>query len=259
MALLLAMYQKMRLIREKNQLTLDLTKYSSKLDRVTKNIERVQKRYTSLFSQLESRAKCMQSQATMAFQNMAGLGCNSVNPMNYTGVNGFVMNYAGNMMQQAATIMVDGKETKFAGINANKFQSLMTEYIQNGKLLPKPDPKNKGKYIDGEFKNCTAVEAAAFTQALQAGQMMQQQAQMWVQQNTQNYQNNVSIWLDAEKARLEAQQDAMLEPLQYEETMMELEKEQADQKLKRINAQIESYDQLVSQEAQNSAPKFGLG
>ena len=89
MALLLAMYQKMKLIREKNQATLDLTKYSSKLDRVTKNIERVQKRYTSLFAQLESQAKMMQSNATIMLQNMAGLGMNSVNVNNYTGMNGF--------------------------------------------------------------------------------------------------------------------------------------------------------------------------
>ena len=42
MALLLAMYQKMRLTREKNQAQFDLTKFSSKYSRVQKNIERQQ-------------------------------------------------------------------------------------------------------------------------------------------------------------------------------------------------------------------------
>ena len=72
-------------------------------------------------------------------------------------------------------------------------------------------------------------------------------------------QDNVSIWLDIEKAKLEEQQDAELAPLQYQETMWELEKEQAELKLKRINAQLETYDQLLSQETEKSAPKFGLG
>ena len=47
MAILLAMYQKMRLTREKNQATFDLTKYSSKLSRVQKNIKRQQELFTS--------------------------------------------------------------------------------------------------------------------------------------------------------------------------------------------------------------------
>ena len=94
---------------------------------------------------------------------------------------------------------------------------------------------------------------------MQNARMYQQQVQMDVQTKNQQYGNNVSIWLEAQKAQLEAEQDAVLEPLNYEETMMELEKTQAETRLQRINAQIQSYDQLVSQEAQNSAPKFGLG
>ena len=73
------------------------------------------------------------------------------------------------------------------------------------------------------------------------------------------YESNVSIWLDAQKAALEAEQDAMLEPLNYEETMLELEKEQKDTRLQRINEEIETYKQLVSQEVKNTTPTFGLG
>ena len=52
--------------------------------------------------------------------------------------------------------------------------------------------------------------------------------------------------------------DMALEPLSYQETMLELEKTQADAKLKRINDQLESYDQLVSSEGEKTAPTFGL-
>lgn len=258
MALLLAMYQKMRLIREKNQVTLDLTKYSSKLDRVTKNIERVQKRYTSLFAQLESQAKMAQSQATMMFQNMAGLGSNCTGLNNYSGMNGFVYNVMGQMLTAGGYKYKDGDtECELPGMDKQKIQEMMNEYMANGKFLPKKGEDDK--YIEGQYENYEPQEVAAFMSAMRAGQMQQQQAQMWVQNSTQAYGNNVSIWLEAAKAQLEAEQDAALEPLNYQETMWELEKEQADAKLQRINANLETYNQLCSQEAKNSAPTFGLG
>ena len=261
MALLLAMYQKMRLIREKNQVTYDLTKYSSKLDRVTKNIERVQKRYTSLFAQLEQQAKMMQSNATVMFQNMAGLGTNSVNLNNYTGMNGFVCNIMGGMLSQGGFKYKDsnGEEQSLAGMSQSDIEAMMNEYMTNGgQFIRKKDPEDDTKYLQNEYENWSPEQVAAFTYAQRAGQMQQQQAQMWVQNANQQYGNNVSIWLNAAKAQLEAEQDAALEPLNYQETMWELEKTQADNKLKRINAQLESYDQLVSSESEKSAPTFGL-
>ena len=261
MALLLAMYQKMRLIREKNQATLDLTKYSSKLDRVTKNIERVQKRYTSLFAQLESQAKMMQSNATMMFQNMAGLGMNSVNLNNYSGINGFVTGIMGQALVTQGITFNKGKDNEqFIQLSEDDFNAMMNEYMSNGgQFLRAKDPEDETKYLKDQYENGWSPEQVqAFTQAMRMGQMQQQQAQMWVQNANQQYGNNVSIWLEAAKAQLEAEQDAALEPLNYQETMWELEKTQADNKLKRINAQLESYDQLVSSESEKTAPTFGL-
>ena len=271
MAVLLAMYQKMRLIREKNQATYDLTKYSSKLDRVTKNIERVNKRYTSLFAQLEQQAKMMQSNATMMFQNMAGLGMNnfggSINPMGFTGMNGFIYSVMQKAFQSPLSIKdKDGYETFSSNMGDELFQKMYADYMANGGQFPQAfeEVDNTKKVIKDELGNPTYeggynhYEVLAFNQAMQAGRMQQQQAQMWVQNANQQYGNNVSIWLEAAKAQLEAEQDAALEPLTYQETMWELEKTQADNKLKRINAQIESYDQLVSSESEKTAPTFGL-
>lgn len=49
-----------------------------------------------------------------------------------------------------------------------------------------------------------------------------------------------------------------LEPLNYSETMRELEKSNTEEKLKRIIAELESYDQLLSDEAEKTAPTFNL-
>lgn len=261
MALLLAMYQKMKLVREKNQLTLKLTQYTSKLDRVTKSIERTQKRYTSLFQQLESQAKMMQSNANMMFQQMAGIGTNCVSLNNFSGMNGFVFNVMGSMLSKGGFKYkdADGNEQTLAGMSQQDIQKMYTEYMSNGRFLPKKDPDNEGQYLSNEYEKWQPEQVAAFMQAMQAGQMQQSQAQMWAQQSSTQYGNNVSIWLEAQKAQLEAEQDAALEPLNYEETMMELEKTQIETRLERIKQQEQSYSQLVSDEAKNSAPTFGLG
>ena len=90
MVTLLAMFQKMKLIRQINQETLRLTQISGKIDRVAKNIKRNQEKYQSLFAQLDSQAKLMKSNAAMIFQRDSGLGVGSVNPNNYYGNNQFI-------------------------------------------------------------------------------------------------------------------------------------------------------------------------
>ena len=271
MALLLAMYQKMKLIREKNQAQYDLTRFSSKYDRVTKNIERVQKRYTSLFAKLESQAKMMQSQATMQLQNMTGLGVNSVNLNNINGTNQFVYQTAAGLLEQQGWQnykTVDGKQEPDGSpvkLNGAEFQQYFTEWQQYGKFRQATDENGQLKYIDADKKvpeytgGFEADKVAAFTAAMQQAQVQQERARMWVQNTSQNYGNQVSIWLEASKAQLEAEQDAVLEPLHYQETMWELEKTQTEAKLERIKQNLESYQNLLQEESQNAAPKFGLG
>ena len=266
MALLLAMYQKMRLIREKNQLVLDQTKISSKLTRVQKTIERTQKRYTSLFSQLESQSKMMESQAKVQIQNMFGLGQNCVNPYDYSGMNGFIIN---GMQQLLANGIprgkdADGNQLDPFTMDNSRFQEMYQAYMQNGGTFPaevengqtvyEDEAKTKPKYQGG----FTADEVKAFNMALSQARNIQEKQRMNANTMSNQYSTNVSIWLEAQKAALEAEQDAALEPLNYEDTMLQLEKEQKDARLQRINTEIETYTQLVSQEAKNSAPTFGL-
>ena len=74
MAFLLLLHEKMRLKRQVNKLTLKQLRYGNRLDRMTKNISRVQKMYSSKMTQLEKQAQMMQSQASVFFRNQMGLG-----------------------------------------------------------------------------------------------------------------------------------------------------------------------------------------
>ena len=250
MAMLLAMFQKMRLIRERNQLVLEQTQYSSKLTRVQKNSKRIQEIFASKQKKLENQASRMQKNATLMFQNMFNLGANCVNPYNYSGMNGFIQN---------AMLQVLGPDSKGLQVGEDEFkklsdsttiQKMLEYYSQHGHFNDKD-----GKLAEGFTKE----DVELFNQVKFQAQQMQQERQWQCQQLSQGYGENVSIWLENQQAQLEAEQDEMLAPLSYEETMLELQKELTEQRLARIKTEIESYDQLCKDEVQNSAPKFGLG
>ena len=88
MAFLLLLHEKMRLKRQVNKLTLKQLRYGNRLDRMTKNISRVQKMYSSKMTQLEKQAQMMQSQASVFFRNQMGLGMENqaFNPWNMSGL-----------------------------------------------------------------------------------------------------------------------------------------------------------------------------
>ena len=121
MAMLLAMFQKMRLIRERNQLVLEQTQYSSKLTRVQKNSKRIQEIFASKQKKLENQASRMQKNATLMFQNMFNLGANCVNPYNYSGMNGFIQN---------AMLQVLGPDSKGLQVGEDEFKKLSTFNFQ---------------------------------------------------------------------------------------------------------------------------------
>lgn len=269
MAFLLAMYQKMRLTREKNQATFDLTKYSGKLTRVQKNIERQQKLFTSKLAKIDEQAKRMQSQAKSIFLNAAGLGTgnysNVTNPYGFTGMNGFVVGVMQSMFAQGITEQKDSKGkvvVEARTLGTDLFQKMYSEYMSNGgNFKPQMENNQQKKDANGKllWENFDDADVKAFNQALYTAQQQQTRAQGWASNMTTMYEQNVSIWVDAAKAEIEAQQDAVLEPLTYQETMWELEKTSAETKLERIKAELESYNNLCKEEIQNSAPKFGLG
>ena len=274
MAMLLAMYQKMRLIREKNQATLDLTRFSSKYDRVSKNIERVQKMYTSKIASLESQAKMKMSMAKSVFQQQSGLaiGGNSafLNPYQMGAGNAVTAQFLQSYIQKGIPYtytedkgiqpVTDGKTLNPIGNNA---QELYRLYMQGklGNLITDENDNTKTgiKGADGKFIPISAQEYNMFQAAVSEAQNQYYYRSNWLSQSTSNYETNVSIWLEAAKAQLEAEQDAAVEPLAYQQTMWELEKTQTEAKLERIKADLESYDRLLGDETKGHAPHFGLG
>ena len=217
--------------------------------------------YSSKMTQLEKQAQMMQSQASVFFRNQMGLGMDNqaFNPWNMSGggITSFVLNQMGGML--ASGQIPKDKDNKFPAMDQAKFQEMLQDYYTSGLGQYKDADGNpqEGKYgSNGQF---TQDEVTAFKMAMQAAQQNQSQANMMCQQMSQNYQNNVSIWLEAAKEQLEAEQDAALAPLEMEQTDMELEKESVETQLAYAKERLQSIEQACSEETKNAAPKFGLG
>lgn len=254
------LHEKMRLQRKVNKLTLRQLQLSSRKERITKNISRVQKMYSSKMSELESQAKMAQSQFSVWIQQATGLGTMGLNPMNFGaagGISMFIMNGLAAWAGQG-TKDKDGNEI----VSKQKAEEMFKAFQQGG--FQKNVDENGNPIKGAEWKDIngnpySAQQYQAFQGAYTHVQQMQNMAQMQVQQMSSQYQSNVSIWLEAAKEQLEAEQDAALAPLEMEETDIELDNQSCEAQLADAKARLESVKQACSEGIKDSAPTFGLG
>lgn len=260
MALLLSMYQKLRLTRERNQLQLESTQISAKRKRVTKNMSEIQKRYKSIQQNIDNGIKQLKNQYKLWTQNavLGGAGTFSPSVFGNTGTSGYVINALNNwatntqdgdnlytekatdimrVIQSGGTFIkkvVDGKEEKDANDNPIYVAS------NNDSIVISQDDYNK------------------FATASNLAQQEQAKATNVCNQMQQQYENNLSIFSLQQEAAIEAEQDEMLAPLAYEDTMLELEETEIKTRLEYIKNELEAYTSQLKEDCQNAAPKFGL-
>ena len=159
MAFLLLLHEKMRLKRQVNKLTLKQLRYGNRLDRMTKNISRVQKMYSSKMTQLEKQAQMMQSQASVFFRNQMGLGMENqaFNPWNMSGggITSFVLNQMGGMLnsgQIKVNPTADNKDGTAVKIEPDIFQQMLQDYYTTGlKENLDADGKGLGTYGNNKY------------------------------------------------------------------------------------------------------------
>ena len=225
MAFLMLLHEKLRLQRTKNKLYARQIRAGHRKDRVAKQIERINKMYSKRMSSLEATAK----QAGSAFkaQLMGGIaGC---------GLGGSLFGGMGGGLYGLTSIA----EQLLPGLT-------------NGKGI---DAETLTKLKAGETTGIDSTALAAWQKATSLAS--QQQTQAYQMQSL--YEQNVSIWLEAEKAALEEAQDAEIAPLEEQETDWELEEETTSVQLESIKARLENIEQALRDEVKNSAPSFGLG
>ena len=263
MAFLLLLHQKMRLQRKQNQLTLKQLRFSSLVERMQKKVDKREKYYAKLEKQLERQANYYKNNANVFFSQMAGLGTNAVNLANPYGSNAATMGVLQNMSPEQ---MKECIQQYGGGLDCSKFTPEIWNLVKAGGIQ-KWNKDGNDVYIDANGKeiDSSALGGVDPTQVARAASIMQQMAQMQVssmqQYTTQmktNYENNVSIWLEAQQEQLEAQKEWEMDLLAEEQADMEAEKNSVEAQLELVKQEKQNIEQALGQAIQDSAPKFGL-
>lgn len=249
MAHLLLMYQYLRTKREVNKLTLRQIKASRRKDRLGKNIERVQKMYAARIKNVENNARALCTQSKTGIQSFCGLGANDFNPYNYGGMTTFVAGLMNGILSNQEFL---NNYNITDAIDIAKYQKA---YIETGGTFKIPNAEGTEYIYPPEIdeKGVNAYRAAMY-QAQQQQTMQQQMCNQMISA----YENNVSIWQDAQIAALEEEQDAALAPLEYEQTMWEIEEDTVATQLEIKKEEKDRYKQELAEAAKDSAVSFGL-
>ena len=190
-------------------------------------------------SQIDSMVKRGTSMFRYGIMNQLGIGTQGLNPM-MTGMMGGMSMFG----QQAY------------GALAAQFGSDVVQAMLSGALVKDKD----GNYnINGKGVNIDDAKYTELNQKVMEVKMQEGQRQYMAQSMQTYYENAVSVWEEAAKAQLEAEQDAVLAPLQEQETDWELEEETVATQLESVKARLEAIESALGEEIKDSAPKFGLG
>ena len=257
MAFLMLLHEKMRLQRKVMKLTAKQALASSRKERVTKQIERVQKMYSKKEANLDAMAKRAQNSATMQFRNMFGCSSNNINlnPMGYMMGGSYNMNNTG-VFNALAMAIQSGEAKLDKCTDINDVYNTLTQYRQVQGEDGKP------KFVDAQGNDAPDGFAEKYQEANQlmnAASCQYQMNQSLCNNAISNYESNVSIWLEDQKAQLEAEQDMALEPLNEQELEWDLESQSAETQLADARARLDSIKQALSDGIKDSAPTFGLG
>lgn len=260
MALLLSMYQKMRLTRKISQLTLRKTRVDSKRERITKNISNVQKRYASITQNIKNYANQLKNQYKQWTQNSI-FGASTFNPTNFgnTGTTGYVLrafdNWAANTTAGDNLYSANAQ----AMVEVMKKGGTFNPLIGDDKK-PVLDANGKQQYVASNDPNVVISQEDYNTlnSVNYCAQQEQAQASYQCQTAQQNYENNVSIWETQALANIDAEENNALDPMHYEDQMLELESQEIEAMMAVYKAQLDTYKQDLAESAKDSSPKFGL-
>ena len=255
MAFLMLLHEKMRLKRKVNKLTLKQAQNASRLDRVQKNIERVQKMYSSKETKLEKTATIVGNRFKQSIWNQAGLGTQnqSFNPYS-GGMTSFVMNTMTGMLKQDGGISDISQLQGILMARSNGTLKAVYKQDANGK-----DTQEIDHYTDSSNATYNVEDVNKVQYAYQMANNQQAMAQAYCNEAASNYENNLSIWLDAQKQAIEDEQKEALAPLEALQTEYDLEKASIETQLTTAREYLQNLESALGESIKDSAPKFGLG
>lgn len=255
MAFLMLLHEKMRLKRKVNKLTLKQAQNASRLDRVQKNIERVQKMYSKRESSLEKTTQIVGNRFKQSIWNQAGLGTQnqSFNPYS-GGLTTFVQNAMTGMLKQNGGISDINLLQGIMMAKSNGTLKAVYKQDSNGK-----DTNEIDHYTDNTNATYSVDDINKVQYAYQMANNQQSMAQAYCNEASSQYENNLSIWIERQKQLIEDEQQEALAPLESLQTEYDLEKASIETQLTTAREYLQNLESALGESIKDSAPKFGLG
>jgi len=224
MGVLLLQAEKFRLLRKVNTYTLKQTRISDRRDRLAKLIEKKEKFFSKKTSLINTRATALKSSLTSAL-NMGNLSALS--------------SIFGNM----GGLMLGGAVADL---------SIYYEQVSSG--WAKGTDNNWTK--SGTDQTKTDMQMWSDASALQS--TINQQINALKGQLQTRIDQYIEIWKQQEEQMIEDECELAKEPLNQEDTELEIEQNTNDTLLELAQSRLDSINQKLPERVKDSAPKFGL-
>ena len=259
MAFLMLLHEKMRLQRKQNKLTLKQLRNSNQLSRMESRIKKREKYYSKLEKQIDTQGNYYKNMGkTMINNTYGGAAGWSPNTLFAGGGVGFGSTM-GNCIEQACSrYNVDSKYVELYMTHGTMaFHKDDTKFEEKTNATTGKKEKVYEVEVDG-YGTINTEQYGDIMQAAQYAKQLQSQQSQFASQMALDYENQVSIWVQAQKDELEMQQEWEMDLLAEEQADYEAEKESIAAELELVKQRKEAIEQELGQSIKDAAPKFGL-
>ena len=253
------LHEKMRLQRKQNKLTLKQLHNGSQLSRMESRIKKREKYYAKLKKQIETQGNLYKNMAQTMISNQFGIGTGSWNPNQLFMGGGVGLNQT--QMQLIQQVAEQTGVTNAADYIALMINNPMAFSQKDSGQTKDNDGKTKIYNYEIQGYEGTTLSSEEYQKIYQATQQVkyaQNQYGQMAQQWKAEYENNVSIWIQAQTEQIEAQEEWEMDMLGEEQADYEAEKESIAAELELIKQRKEAIEQELGSSIKDAAPKFGL-
>ena len=253
----LAVYQQFELIREISEVSKQDLELGREVGVVDKLIHSREKYMASERDMVKRNATNFKNTFTQILQMQTGLSSQTLLPTMLGGASGigaispFINKYVQDILSSDE---LDTNHKNLKALYEAKLNGTLVQNLdKNNNVVSGAEWKINGTQTtfssDQYNKISEIINNANYAQSvkMQENQMMSSQVN-----------NMVSVWEQEQLARLDAEEEAMIEPLAEKQRSLEMDKAWCEQELDRLKAFKESIDRQVADGLKESVPKFGL-
>jgi len=253
----LAVYQQFELIREISEVSKQDLELGREVGVVDKLIHSREKYMASERDMVKRNATNFKNTFTQILQMQTGLSSQTLLPTMLGGASGIgaISPFINKFVQDIlSSEQMDKEHGDLKALYEAKLKGTLVQNLDSdGNVIPGQEWKIKDTnqiFSNVDYNKINEIiNNANYAQSVKINEN---------QAISSQFNNMVSVWEQEQLARLDAEEEAMIEPLAEKQRSLEMDKAWCEQELERLKAFKESIDRQVADGLKESVPKFGL-